>query len=86
MAETKRDACENCSYETELRKVVTQSPTRPAMEVDEWWFCEICSTTLLSRATSSPYRDQDVRLHRSLGWIANMLRDEIRSINADRRG
>ena len=58
-------SCENCNYQTEVE------------DYDGHLFCEVCSHTYLSRATTTP-REVDVRLYKSLAWIANRIIDLVK--------
>jgi len=73
--DTAVDECDNCGYETQL---TCYRGTHPA--TDRHWFCEVCASSYLSHATVYRSQCQDPRLHRSLGWIANRILDEIRGL------
>jgi len=65
--------CDNCGYDTELGDY--------AYGTKVYGFCEICAGSFLSRATTaSRYLEQsDIWLFRSIAFIANILRSEIRT-------
>ena len=71
MKAIKRGECSNCGYETEL--VVWDGAGGKDGD-----FCALCSQTLLSHATIFPDHVSDPKLYKSLGYIANMILDEVR--------
>lgn len=44
------------------------------------WLCQVCADTFLSYAVIYPGRVEDACLYRSIGWIANRILDEIRTL------
>lgn len=69
----KRDECENCEYETDLHFYRSMGGSE-----DGHWYCEVCSSTFLSKATEYPHQVADPLLFKSIAWIANKILDEIR--------
>jgi hypothetical protein len=74
-----KPTCENCGYPA---SDLTEYDI-PNLEVGgkmKHVLCDICANTFLSRATTNLRQyGQQAALFQSLGWIANMLRDEIRA-------
>ena len=68
--------CECCGYAAPVKKFNEPSARYPRGE--DVWLCEVCSSTFLSSAVTWPAACPDVTLYKSLGYIANMLLDEIR--------
>lgn len=65
--------CENCEYDTLLVCYWRDGESR--------WYCEVCASTSLSRATHRPAMVEDPELCKSIGWIANRILDEVRKIS-----
>lgn len=67
--------CESCGYLAPLGefKDMTGLEHRKTH-----YFCEICSSTHISKTVVYPKQFVDVKLAQSLGWIANRIIDEIR--------
>lgn len=61
--------CDNCGYKT---KVKVYKHGHGSQEVS-YYFCDVCAKTFLSSATVYPNQCPDVRLHKSVGYIANMI-------------
>ena len=61
--------CDCCDYPA---LVATFTTGRETAE-----FCEVCSSTFLSKAHTYPEQVSDVSLYKSIGWIANHLKDQI---------
>jgi hypothetical protein len=66
--------CECCGYLAPVDKFY-EGPNRRLM-----YLCEVCSSTYLSQAVAYPQQCPDPTLYKSIGWIANRLLSEIRSI------
>lgn len=70
-----RKECDNCGYKTKV-KPYEHGVGRQTV----YHFCDVCAKTFLSSATAYPNQCPDVRLHKSVGYIANMILDEIRKL------
>lgn len=82
--ESKLDECDNCEYTTEL-KAYKKPPSFPQDENEEDkynFFCNVCSSTFLSSATNYPKQVSDVKLYKSIGYIANMILDKLKNFPA----
>lgn len=66
--------CDSCGYPAPIRATKFGQP--PV----EMVLCEVCSSTHLGtiHAYYQLYTDESRKLAKSISWIANMLRDEIR--------
>ena len=67
--EGNRHGCDCCGYKAPLVPFDDHSHV--------YCLCEICYSTYLSYAVTSPSRDTDNHLYKSLGWIANRLLDQM---------
>jgi len=76
-ADESPEECDNCGYQTKLERY-EEATWRDKRGV--FWFCEICANTHLSKAAQYPAQCSDVMLYKSIGWIANRLLDEIRTL------
>lgn len=78
MEMSEKDRCDNCGYET-------KTTTFRQLNDEELKFCAVCSSTFLSRATTHPrqYGEQGP-LFQSLGYIANMILDELGKVTGGR--
>ncbi len=66
-------SCDSCGYFTELKVSKSGPPdSREAL------LCAICRNTLIGNAYFYPTQYEHSTIFKTLGWIANMLRDEIR--------
>jgi hypothetical protein len=74
-SETKIDECECCGYETTIKRFDVNAPGAGAARV-EAWYCDLCAGTLAS--TSVRYGREDSAVLRTICYIGNVLRDEIR--------
>lgn len=78
MSDLDAEVCENCGYPAPLTEQEgLDYTTRPFSKVT-YKFCEVCANTFLGRATSYPQYADGAPLFQSLGYIANMILDEIR--------
>jgi protein-arginine kinase activator protein McsA len=70
--------CLNCDY-----PVATMDYTghHDNERLNEVYLCEICASTMLSAALFYPDQCPDPVLHQAVGWIANMLLEELRGIH-----
>ena len=73
--------CDCCGYWTETAEY------EPSIEIRRSQFglvylCEICGTSGLDISVMYPSQCKEPRLYRAIGWIANMLRDEIRELKS----
>jgi hypothetical protein len=71
-----RGECDCCAYETGLHFTEQRTGSRLVGA----WLCEVCYSTFLSKAVFYPIQVSDTALYRSVGYIANMLLDEIRGL------
>jgi len=75
--------CENCGYDTTLAEYVAHDVHNRKRT---YRLCEICASTRLGMAAparSDLLTQGEVWLMRSLAYIANMLRDEIRGFREE---
>jgi len=64
--------CDNCGYETGCYKFRTHAAGASSpFEEDNFYFCEVCSSTMLSNAEKYPDQCSDPDLYKAIGWIAN---------------
>ena len=68
--------CESCGYHTWLGKF--RKEWRRGEEDGDRLLCEVCSSTFLASHLDSPSHVSDPTLYKSIGYIANMILDEIR--------
>jgi hypothetical protein len=75
--------CDNCHYPApKLNKCTGFAGSGNADA--EYEFCDVCFSTFLSRATTYPQQyGEQAPLFKSLGYIANMILDEIRKGSAE---
>lgn len=83
MSRPKPDNCECCDFETEALKLYPQMDTTiggggKTVNADFWW-CDLCTGTIASVAHRYPGSYPDANVLRSLCYIGNVLRKEIRS-------
>lgn len=71
--------CDCCGYPAPLSEF---SGHAEHMTTATHLLCEVCSSTHLSSSVWYPSQCPDERLWRSIGWIANLLREEIKSLKA----
>lgn len=79
--------CHCCGYAAKDLEKYRGPCTREnlAGEEDGSTLCGICAGTFLSHSVTYPLLyGEDHKLFSSIGWIANMLRDEIRKLAAPR--
>lgn len=74
------NVCESCGYPAkDLREYPASFAVMDRAKTHK--FCHICASTYLSHhITYRSLYGENHHLFASLGWIANMLRDEIRSL------
>lgn len=72
--------CHCCGYAASDLKEYRNNNFETAVHKPTYRFCEICASTYLSQCVEYPEFAKDARLCKSLGWIANLLRDEIRAL------
>jgi len=65
--------CDSCGYRTEVKLSKSGPPANKTAHL-----CDICRRTFIGNAYFWPQQYEAVPVLRTLGWIANMLRDEIR--------
>ena len=74
---TLNEPCDNCGHgQAKTKAFSVWCAGKPAQA--ERHYCEVCSTTHLSKATDYPSQCLDVNLYRAIAWIANELLQEIR--------
>lgn len=71
----KRIECDNCSFETQV-----ETYNNPGGK--DCKLCEICAETHLGKATAFPEQVSDVKLYKSIAWIANRILQEIAEFQA----
>ena len=72
--EDKLQECDNCSFITKTAHI-----SHPGGQDCD--LCRVCSSTYLGFATAFPDQVLDVRLYKSIAWIANHIRQEIEKHN-----
>jgi len=72
------EECDNCGYETKVERY--EEPVRSVCKEDVFWLCEVCANTHLSKAIQYPAQCSAAMLYKSIGWIANRLLDEIKTL------
>lgn len=67
--------CENCGHEgAKTRRFECHGEQlKGVFDRAERHYCNVCSATFLSAATNYPTQCPDVRLWKSIGWIANEI-------------
>lgn len=74
--------CDCCGYWTETVKHTTHTEASIRdgnRQGEEFHLCRICYDTHLSKALFYPSQCDDPVIYKSLAWLGNFLRDEIRS-------
>ena len=64
--------CDCCGYPAPLAKFRDGMPER------DFYFCEVCAVTHIAGAVIYPALHEQASLEKSVGYIANMILDEIR--------
>lgn len=84
--EPEPEICDNCAYPAPLTEYENNDFSGGEFKEVKHWFCDVCASTYLSRATTNlqQYGSQ-AALFQSLGYIANMVLDEIRKSQPDRK-
>lgn len=81
-SENETNICHCCGYAAPLQEYPR---CLPPMGGDLFKFCDICAGTFLSHCvTYAELYGKHHHLWASIGWIANLLRDEIRATRATR--
>lgn len=68
-----RGECDSCGYTTEIKLLKSE----PSL-AKKIYMCKICRETLIGNAYLWPKQYEASDVLRTIGWVANMLRDEIR--------
>ncbi len=70
--------CENCGHEgTKTGLFQCHVEGGPVFDRVPKNYCQVCSSTFLSSATNYPSQCSDVKLYKSIGWIANEILRKI---------
>ena len=77
-----KESCHCCGYiAADIKEYPGAFRAETGFEKERHKFCLICASTFLSQCITYPRLYAEHRqLYASIGWIANMLRDEIRAI------
>lgn len=80
------EQCQSCQYPADTLKEYPGKPLPREGDPETLTFCDICANTFLSSFVtySTLYAMEFQHLAGAIGYIGNMLRDEIRNINNPR--
>lgn len=63
--------CDNCGYKTKVEKHHEGNPAQT------YELCRVCASTHLSKAVTYPEQCPDPNLYKSIGWVVNLVLDEL---------
>ena len=75
------EGCDCCGAEvpTSLFKGMSSERSLRGGKTEDYWLCEICANTHLSKALFYPSQCSDITLYKSIALIANMILQKLQT-------